>query len=180
MRCFITCVLVTIAQLSLASSSVQVRPQDIHLAIKQHGAKAVVMELWDDRNKWTELLKSVTTGKKEWLLVAMELSKGTDAGATSMLQIAVTRALGNNPLDTLRIMSDDTVNYSPVFSATFVCSSNFLIDYEANQSSLDFIDTTVEKLKAIKDPALVKTRDECITAFQQARLDTLRIMSEQK
>jgi hypothetical protein len=180
MRLLTAFALMLCGQITIAASKTELRPQDIQLAIQQRGAKSVAMELFENREKWPQLLKAVSSGSQEWLNVAKKLSAGTDAGATSMLQIAVTRALGNNPLETLKIMSDDTVNYSPVFSAVFVCSSNFLIDYPADESALEFIDSTVEKLKRIKEPTVANTRDQCITAFQEARFDTLRIMGEQK
>lgn len=166
--------------LSFSASAGELRPQDIHIAIEQRGARVVVDDLYKIPENWSALLDAVSTGKLEWLKVAKELSAGTDAGTTSMLQIAITNALGNNTLETLKFMSDKTVNSSPVFSAEFVCSSSFLIDYPADKNALIFIDRTVEKLKAIKDPTVLKVRDQCVKEFQQARIITLKEISEQK
>jgi len=180
MRHHASIVLALFSHLTLAAVPVDMQPQDIHAAIQKRGAKAVVNEIYENHENWSVLLNAVSSGNPEWLKVAKALSVGTDAGSANMLQIAVTRALGNAPRETLKLMSEGTGNTVPVFWPVFVCSSNFLIDYPADKSALEFIDNTIEKLNKIKEPGLIKIRDECVKALHNARLDTPRIMREQK
>jgi hypothetical protein len=166
--------LLLLSQLSFAGPQAEPCASEILSQIEQRGARAVVQELYESHESWSALLKAISSGTPEWLEVAKKLKSGTDAGSTNMLEIAVFRALGQAPLDTLRLLASDASSWSSV------CSSNFLIDDPADQNALNLIDKTIAELQNIKDPSVITTRDDCIHGLYQARQDALRIMKEPK
>jgi hypothetical protein len=134
----------------------------------------VAQELYETAPRWRELLRAVSSGAPEWLMVASKLRPGTDAGASEMLENAIFFSLGKAPVESLKLISART------FSIHGVCSSNFLLDTRPDDNPINMIDMRIAALKRIDDPALVATRDLCIKGLEQARLDTLRIMAEMK
>ena len=165
-------VLLLCCQVSCASSSAMLQAPNVLSEIEQRGAHAVVQELYKDTERWQALLKAVSSGSHEWLTVATKLRPGTDAGSSEMLETAIFFALGNAPVESLKLISAGT------FSVEGTCSSNFLIDTPADQDALSMIDKRIAVLKIVKDPNLVATRDLCIKGLQQARNDVLKTLDE--
>ncbi len=62
------------------------------------GAPSVVKQLRSGKGgAWQTVLRNVETGRSEWLRVAQQLLKGTDAGNTESLYFAISLALTRNP-----------------------------------------------------------------------------------
>jgi len=179
MRLLLVLTIVLLSNFAHAASQTDLQANQILSDIERRGASVVVKELYDDPEVWDELLRNVSSGNLGWLKVAEKLGPGTDAGSTNMLEIAIFRALGNAPVQTLTLLSrgDRTI---PCFRVEFVCSSDFLIDDPADQKALNLIDRTISRLQEIKEPSLITTRNTCIEGLQQARRDTLRLMREAK
>ena len=134
-------------------------PESILSQIEKKGATQVVQDLYDDGKAWSIVLQQIGTGKPEWINVANKLRPGTDAGSSSMLDVAMFIALENSPALVL-----ETCN----FDLEFVCSANFLIDYPLNEEALKMIERRKISLSKITDSSLYVKRDSCITGLVKA------------
>jgi len=104
-------------------------PVKLRQAAKLRGPNAVVAELYNVEPDWDAFLQGVSSGSPEWLDLAAALAPGTDAGATSMLGIALFLALGPAPERVLRLLAAPSGLRDAYFSVEDVCGSNVYIDY---------------------------------------------------
>lgn len=142
------------ARSSISASSIDVD-------IEAHGAKAVVAALWENNERWNEVITNIGHGSSEWLNIAVKLHPGTDAGSAELLDEAVFLALKPSPIAVLQLLRDQQ------FSIDFVCSSNISTDYPPDQARR-FIR---ERIKILRDTSDVETdsvRLQCISRLRAA------------
>lgn len=136
-------------------------PDQLIAQISARGAKSVLNELYKDESGWNQLINHISDGSEEWLLVAVTLWPGSDAGPASELHDAVGGALTNNPENVFRIAT-------PAFSLSDICGgrSDPLATYELSVQELDRM---IRKVKAINKPALTGSRDACMAELEASR-----------
>jgi len=116
--------------ITASASDSTTRAQSILSDINSRGAKSVVEMLWADEERWNDVMTNVGSGDVAWLGVAVALRSGTDAGASEMLDEAISIALKSAPAAVLRLLKDHKFNRS------FVCSSNIVSTTHQNSLSI--------------------------------------------
>jgi len=170
----------TIIALCLATSgavcaiSADRSPQNPELflaRIRNEGAAAVVQSLWETTG-WSDLTAHVSSGKPEWVDVAIAISPGTDAGATEELQDALFAGLGQNPTYELSVLPVDESDGSPLSLST-ICSgrSDPLGTYAASIAELQRVETAVEKV-SIK--SLERRKRQCLAQLTMGEANLKR------
>ena len=143
----------------------ELTPAQILKSISAHGARETVGSLHESGTDWYVVVQQVSAGDPAYLAVAEALRPGTDAGASSELNIAVFIALARSPLLVLGMLRDTQVG-AGAFSVRFVCSSNIGIDFPADDSRRMIREriTILEKLHGGEETA----RDSCLSALRTA------------
>jgi hypothetical protein len=157
-----------------SSLEFELKPEKIINEIESRGAKEIVKELCDNGDNWITVLKEISSGHPSWIKVAVKLLEGTDAGTTSMLEIAMFLALEVSPDLVLKASTLDE-SYGMKFPINQLCSSNFLIDYPLNHESLQMIIKRRKSLEKVSDPELTNKKNKCIN-----RLDNEILRLEKK
>jgi len=100
--------------------------------IEKFGAKQVLWDrLWEDEKVFYQLIAKVSSGDAEWVAVAVKLRAVSDAGASELLEMAMSRALAKHPVNVLSVLSS---YYNPgVFSVEDICSGAMLFDSPESQ-----------------------------------------------
>jgi len=155
--------LTAIANAERASPS-HIQAKAIIVDISARGAKATAAALYQDKDRWDEVIASIGHGRPEWLQVAVELHPETDAGASAMLDEAMFLALKPAPIAVLRLMKNQQ------FSVMFVCSSNIGIDYDSDKSR-GIIRDRIKRLRSIDDRETDSIRLECLSGLKKALKD---------
>jgi Bacterial antitoxin of type II TA system, VapB len=149
------------------------RAEDLLNRIETLGARSVVDSLTSG-GAWPALLACIQEGHPPWIRVGGAVYAGTDAGATSELDVALFIALKRAPKAVLELLRDgEPGRVAPPWVAT-VCSSNFLIDYPDRDQGLSRIRERISVLRAVDAPALRKRRDACLRLLkeEESRLTT--------
>jgi hypothetical protein len=154
--------------LACAALPYNLTSQAISAQISSRGANTVLSELYNSEEAWPVVLTHIRTGAVDWLKLGAKLQRVSDAGASEELEEAFFFALAPNPTETLRLASPGSI--------PMVCSSNFLVDYPANKTSVHWVDERLRKVGTVKDPSLGLSRDACIQELRQAREDVLNSM----
>jgi len=141
-------------------------PAQILAAIQTAGAQAVVNELFQDGQsvRWAHVIDRIETGDARWLEVAAALEKGSDAGATEELYIAVAHALLRAPERVLAMVSEQpAANGTEDFPIDVICT---MPDIEPPLAIYRaYIRRARAALDRVHDPALAGKRARCIAEF---------------
>lgn len=132
-------------------------PQSVKALLAAKGGQEAVRLLFEDDNAWDSLLKGVASGRREWLLVAQELSPFTDAHASETLGMAVEEALVEAPSLTLEIFGSGA------------CTGVGFADQEAEslQQVLREISKRRKALASVSQPRLAAAKKECLALLQE-------------
>ena len=136
--------------------------------IDRQGARAVLLEVYEDDPRWQQVLDGIATGSRPWLRVA-ERFKRVAREQSEELTIAVGRALETQPANALAVLDD-------VFDADDVCSLNTLEqslgpDYATALRSVEKRERGVAR---VTDPALRQRRDECLGFLRELKREVMR------
>lgn len=133
-----------------------------------HDASTTLWQVHRNHARWSELLHKVASGRKEWLEIANQLYRQSDAGATEELALAVGEALESNPSNVLRLSL-------PVFRMA-PCEGPDIDD--ARYDSFDLSDAAIRRredaLLKVVEPELHPVRQKCIAALEASRDDIAR------
>jgi len=152
-------------------------PETIIKQIESKGARKIVKELYDNGDGWNLVLNNIGSGHLDWINVALKLLKGTDAGATSMLEVAMFIALEKSP--NLVLEASYLNNSGKIrFPLNSVCSSNFLIDYPLNPESLQMVINRKKALERISDIKLEIKKNKCISLLNKEIIKIQNMLKE--
>ena len=134
--------------------------QQILAEIKAQGAKAVVRRLESpgEKDRWEKTLREIQTGSAEWVKVARELLKGSDAGMTEDIYQSLAIALTNNPEPVLSLV-DDVVPMSAVCTVPYIEAKPGKVAAHKKRA--------LEALQKVSRTDLISKRDACTKAIQQ-------------
>jgi hypothetical protein len=136
--------------------------------IESRGARAVLLEVYEDEPRWNRLLAGVSSGTAGWLKVADQL-KRVAREQSEELTVALGQALEKEPANTLAVLGE-------AFDADDVCSLNTLEqslgrDYAA---ALRSVERRQRAVGGVGDPALRAQRDECLAFLAELRREVVR------
>jgi hypothetical protein len=136
-------------------------PLEIRRAIKGIGARAVLIDIYEDWDEWDALLDHIVQGNREWLEIANLLKPVSDAGASEMLDIAVGEALERQPEYVLTVALK-------IFDLDLVCAAweYGMPGYETPEQAIGMLEARIESLERLKDNELLPVRNECIEVIR--------------
>ncbi len=118
------------------------------------GASSVVKQLRPGKGgSWQTVLRNVETGRTDWLSVAQELLKGTDAGNTESLYFAISLALSRNPEAVLPMLG-------PEIPVGKICTVPYIEPNEKTER--EYRAKTRAALDKITQPDLAARKELCL------------------
>lgn len=139
--------------------------------IRDNTAAAVIKDLWGT-TIWSDLVSRVATGEPKWVDVAVALSAGSDAGATSELNDALFAALLVNPEYVLSVLPGEPSNYNAVALSTICVGSTDPPDtYSAALAELKLAESAIQQVRL---DALKIKRDLCLKKLVDGEADLKR------
>jgi hypothetical protein len=144
-------------------------PAELLRAIEQHGAEAVLQQVYEDDGRWQQVLHGIASGSRGWLRVAERLKRVARVQAEE-LTVAVGRALETDPANALEVLGGE------VFDPDNVCSLNTLEqslgkDYGA---ALRTVERRERAVGRVSDPALRRQRDDCLGFLRELKREVIR------
>lgn len=140
-------------------------PGQIDQRIRAHGARQTVLSL-EKRQLFDAVLDRIGAGSAPWIQLAPALAKGTDAGDSEGLVVALATALPKNPRAVLAVLND-----GPVTGVQAVCALPFIEPTHEEASA--YLAQAIRAVTAVAPSSRVPKRTACLDALRQAR-DSLR------
>lgn len=139
-------------------------PNSILADVSKRGARIVASELYADPAMWNSVLRSIATGSKLWLKVAVVLHSGADAAISEMLSLAVGEALENAPENVFRFAL-------PEFQLKTICGGPDVDDkrYDSYERAIAAIKRRQNKTSALVYPELKKLGRQCIQELEKSK-----------
>lgn len=129
--------------------------------IKSHGAKYVVDAL-SNQDRYEEVLKHIDLGESDWVALAPELARGTDAATAEGLAISLALGLPKNPAAVLSALDPQMEPLAP----ERVCGAPFI---EGTVKDIPgFIRRSQSALQRVQDVRLAKRKTECLDGLNEA------------
>jgi hypothetical protein len=127
--------------------------------IKSQGAKAVIIDLFHQKDAWHSVLDRVASGDREWMLIAVELHRAADGGARGELNIAAAESLQYAPAAALDVLVTE-------FTIEMLCrNENSLGD--TLEASLQIIKERREALTGVKLSKLESNKQRCLVLLDE-------------
>lgn len=121
--CFLSfLIIVTVAAAQVVPYRQLPPPEVVRRDIRREGAAGVLWKKLNDGEPFYAFLREVASGDSRWLNVAALLKPVADAGASEMLDGALSEALAKAPRRVLPLLSDT----GPGFTFGDVCSGDLL------------------------------------------------------
>jgi len=149
-----------VAVLAIPASARQLTPGQVAQDIRAHGARATVRSL-DQTGRLDSVLNSIASGNAAWIRLSPDLAKGTDAGNSTGLTIALARALPKNPKAVLTILDDGLV-----IGSNAVCSAPF-IEPTARELK-EYLDRAIPAVTRVAESDRYPRRSACLHALQRS------------
>lgn len=145
-----------------ASAATGITPAEVAAMIERDGARATVQALdqGETNNRFYAVLEGVSAGEQAWLDLVPRLGPGTDAGATTGLEIAVAEALARNAAGVLRIAGTS-------HSVQDICSYPMI--EPTPEQTRSYFAAAIPAVEAISDPALQEKKTECLRLLRAAQ-----------
>jgi hypothetical protein len=127
--------------------------------LKLHGASYVVQAL-HKQQRYEDFVAEIGKGKSDWIALAPQIAKATDAGYTEMLIGSLAYALPSNPKAVISILDPKTVAVSP----EQVCGANFMFDTVKDVPA--YIRQARQAVNGLNDARLAKRKKECLAELE--------------
>ncbi len=113
---------------------------------------------------WDYVLAKVETGRRAWIIIAVKLYPGTDAGATEMLALALGEALVRAPRDVL-------IQSASTFGVESICSGPDVDDprYETRDRAVAAVAHRVTAVSKLHGSDVAALRASCLTALEDEK-----------
>ena len=128
--------------------------------IHKNGARSTVAEMWD-KPSWDETIQNIATGSPQWLTVAEELYRGSDAGSASELRDAVAWALSREPEQVLLLIADKSTSATPRELFTIEVCSGPPVDFPGDDHE-SYYSRTISAVQKVQNEKLLQIRPECL------------------
>ncbi len=173
------CRVLVSAYLLAASALVQAGPALTSRAISEQirtlGAGPTLQAIYDNDDKWSQLLAGIATGTKEWLCISNQLHPASDAGSSEQLGLAVGEALEHSPENVLSLAITE-------FGVWRVCGEPDVDDDRFNSYKLSMaaIDKRLKMVQSVKNKSLRQVRDSCLARLEEARVSITQFYGTKK
>jgi hypothetical protein len=151
---------------SCIAHATTISPAQISSDIALRGANAIVQNLYS-AGLFDQVLDDIAAGQSAWIQLAPDLAKGTDAGTSEGLIVALAHALPKNPKAVLKVLDD-----GPVINAQAVCGVPFI--EPTSEEIAIYLKHAIPAVKAVKKSAPFPSRASCLKALLQAKKDSFR------
>ncbi len=131
--------------------------RNIHL----HGPRAVVQAL-DRSGRFDAVLDKIASGNAEWIRLAPDIAKGTDAGDSTGLIVALAEALPKNPKAVLRVLDGGAIT-----NASVVCGVPF-IEPTPREVAV-YLNKAIPAVTRISKSDRFPQREACLEALARAK-----------
>jgi hypothetical protein len=135
-------------------------PAQLTRDIQSRGARAVVEEL-DRAGRMDAVLSGIASGKAAWIRVAPAMAKGTDAGDSTGLSVALAQALPRNPRAVLQVLDN-----GPITGAGVVCGVPFIEPTPREVAA--YLNKTIPAVKRVPGSVQFPQRGACLAALTRA------------
>ena len=139
--------------------------------IGSRGASATAIEFYNS-SSWSPAMQQVEAGDRDWLLVALALSPGTDGAATTDLSLSISRALRTNPAAVLELFLTSS---PPRFDLCRGWAE--FAGHETFESAWAEVTAKIASLQVVKSPGLEAVRDKCIEKLRDSEGELRQIYS---
>jgi hypothetical protein len=146
---------------SCISHAATLTPAEISSEIELHGAKAVVQKLYS-AGLFDQVLDDIAAGQSAWIQLAPGLARGTDAGTSEGLIIALAHALPNNPKAVLEVLDTGSV-----ISAHAVCGVPFI--EPTPQEIAAYLERAIPAVEAVQESTQFPMREDCLQVLLQIK-----------
>jgi hypothetical protein len=133
-------------------------PSQIARNIQANGARATVQSL-TRKGQFDAVLSKIASGNAAWVRISPELAKGTDAGDSTGLSVALAKALPKNPRAVLAVLDD-----GPVSGASVVCGVPFIEPTPAEVKN--YLNRAIPAVKRTPDSERLPQRTPCLRALE--------------
>jgi hypothetical protein len=159
---FLGALLMFLASAVLAGSPMSAR--SVLNSVTSIGATETLHRIYEDEPQWSALLSHIATGKSAWLDVAKRLRAVSDGGSSEQLDLAVGEALEHRPINVLTLAIPD-------FRLEVVCGGPDVDDqrFDSYDLSIAAINRRESQLRALREPAIARARDSCISELEKAK-----------
>jgi hypothetical protein len=151
-----------------------VTPERLAEEIATRGAKPCLARLYEDEAAWADVTARIADGEREWLAIATRLLSVAQDPAAYDLEAAVGEALEHAPDHVLELADE-----RGEIAVSWVCGET--ATFEEDPTEEDLIEMLVDRekaVRAVKEPALAKTRDACLKELAKARAGLERELRE--
>ncbi|MFM0738161.1 hypothetical protein PQQ51_13040 [Paraburkholderia xenovorans] len=145
--------------LSTTAVAQPLTPSRIERDVRTHGAHATVQSL-NRTGRLDAVLSKIASGSVAWVRLSPDLAKGTDAGDSTGLSIALAQALPKNPKAVLAVLDD-----GPVTGAAVVCSVP-LIEPSPDEVK-DYLNRAIDAVRHTPDSGSLPQRAPCLQALKR-------------
>lgn len=133
-------------------------PSQVERNIRANGARATVQSL-TRKKQFDVVLTRIASGNAAWVRLSPELAKGTDAGDSTGLSVALAKALPKNPRAVLAVLDD-----GPVAGASVVCGVPFI---EPTPSEVnDYLNRAIPAVRRTPESERLPQRTHCLRALE--------------
>jgi len=136
-------------------------PHQVDQSIRTHGARQTVRSL-EARKQFDAVLDRISTGNVAWVGLAPALAKGTDAGDSEGLTVALATALPKNPGAVMAILDDGSI-----IGVNAVCGLPFI--EPTHQEANDYLARAIPAVTAVAPSSRVPRRTACLDALHRAQ-----------
>ncbi|MEM5435496.1 hypothetical protein [Paraburkholderia diazotrophica] len=160
MKRYLCCGVALLVLAGHACASAQpLTPSRVAREIHVHGAQTTVQSL-NRTGRMDAVLNKIASGNIAWVRLASDLAKGSDAGNSTGLSVALAHALPRNPKTVLAVLDD-----GPVTGSAVVCSVSFI---EPTQREINgYLDRTIPAVERVPESDRLPHRTACLKALQR-------------
>ena len=127
--------------------------------IERVGPTAAFSEIARREGEYGRILKNISSGQSDWLLVARSLAPAVDGFAATELVTSLSFALESEPRQTLRALDTDR---SSIVSIPDVCSAGAVAVFdEEGIKRKQWAERVRRKLKTVQDGELLRKKAIC-------------------
>lgn len=156
---FLSLIFTVLLLICTSCSAASSDPSRVKSDLQQWPAKKVISNL-KKRGEFEQILKHIDEGDAQWVALAPSLYKGTDAGDSEDIEIALATALPKNALAVLSVLSGNTAISEGQPGIDKVCGVPFI------EPTDDFVKKYLKEstaaLKAVNDQKLLPVAQKCL------------------
>jgi hypothetical protein len=158
--------------LNLAKASDSLALADLNKTL--NNPSRALKSIYDSPEKWSEYLKHISKGEKEWLETWPTLRKVSDAGASEDLDLQISKVLKSDPTLVFNLIKRRWQASVEQFKITrSVCAASAEESQEVavsgsakSEANQAYIQTRIERINGLRIPGLDDLKKECLAQLK--------------